>query len=439
MKIKFAKYVGVLCAAAMVFTGMNSMTALAEGPDFHDYYDEWCDDENDMVHPDARAAQHDPDTVGYIDVEVADNNLKVGEQTPAVAYTETPSGGDQQIVWESSDPGVAKVSGNGDQVTITGKGVGSCIISADFYVNGKMVDSDYETITVTGGYTRVPVNGVQISANSAQVKVGSNYQLSARVTPYQADDQRVFWVSTDESIATVSHTGLVTAKAEGQCTIVCKTEDGGFSASCTLYVIQPNIAVTGVYCTPEQVNLAVNQSAYVSAVLRPDGATNQNVNWYSNNTKICTVNSTGLVTALSPGNTTITVSTVDGGFTANCTIHVSGTVATNSATVATVDASNPGKNAQYQANIVSQILNAPQNGTVALTANQPLCYDLNVAQALLNRSDVTLQCDFAYNGHVFRMTLPKGYVMSAHADKTGYIDWLVLYNAKDGPVGQMLK
>jgi hypothetical protein len=54
----------------------------------------------------------------------------------------------------------------------------------------------------------------------------------------------------------------------------------------------------------------------------PDNATNKNVNWKSSSTSVVTVSSNGLVTAVSPGTATITVTTVDGNYSANCTVTV---------------------------------------------------------------------------------------------------------------------
>ena len=54
----------------------------------------------------------------------------------------------------------------------------------------------------------------------------------------------------------------------------------------------------------------------------PTNATNKSVTWSSSNSGVATVNSSGLVTAVSTGTCTITVTTVDGGYTAQCSVTV---------------------------------------------------------------------------------------------------------------------
>src|SRR5262249_27095642 len=60
----------------------------------------------------------------------------------------------------------------------------------------------------------------------------------------------------------------------------------------------------------------------LTATVAPANATNQNVSWSSANASIATVNASGLVTAVAPGSTTITVTTQDGAKTATCTVTV---------------------------------------------------------------------------------------------------------------------
>ena len=62
-------------------------------------------------------------------------------------------------------------------------------------------------------------------------------------------------------------------------------------------------------------------SATLTATVEPGNATNQNVTWQSDNADVATVDN-GTVTAVGAGETTITVTTEDGGYTASCTVTV---------------------------------------------------------------------------------------------------------------------
>ena len=52
-------------------------------------------------------------------------------------------------------------------------------------------------------------------------------------------NRNVTWSSSDESVATVDENGLVTYIKPGYCTIVCKTEDGAFIATCNFIISIP--------------------------------------------------------------------------------------------------------------------------------------------------------------------------------------------------------
>jgi len=60
----------------------------------------------------------------------------------------------------------------------------------------------------------------------------------------------------------------------------------------------------------------------LSANVQPTNAANQNVTWHSSNTAVAIVNASGGVTSVSQGAATITVTTVDGGFTATSEVTV---------------------------------------------------------------------------------------------------------------------
>ncbi len=73
--------------------------------------------------------------------------------------------------------------------------------------------------------------------------------------------------------------------------------------------------VNGVSLTSSSTSLAIGETQQLSATISPSNASNKSVSYNSNNTSVVTVNSGGLITAISAGSATITVTTVDGNFT----------------------------------------------------------------------------------------------------------------------------
>ena len=81
-----------------------------------------------------------------------------------------------------------------------------------------------------------------------------------------------------------------------------------------------DIPVTGVSLDANNINIEKGSSKTVVATIIPSNATNKNVTWSSSNNSIATVNN-GVITAISAGTCMITVTTVDGGYTASCTVN----------------------------------------------------------------------------------------------------------------------
>ena len=78
----------------------------------------------------------------------------------------------------------------------------------------------------------IAVTGVTLNKSSATIILGNTEQLTATVEPADATDGSVTWESGNESAATVSADGLVTAVAGGTATITVTTTDGGFTDTC---------------------------------------------------------------------------------------------------------------------------------------------------------------------------------------------------------------
>lgn len=90
--------------------------------------------------------------------------------------------------------------------------------------------------TVTPG-GKVPVTSVSLTPREISIPVGSTYQLKATVGPTNATNPALRWTTGSDLIATVSQSGLVTAKAEGEVFISVETTDGSFLGDYTLVTV----------------------------------------------------------------------------------------------------------------------------------------------------------------------------------------------------------
>ena len=170
----------------------------------------------------------------------------------------------------------------------------------------------------------VAVTGITLDQTTLELKEGQSATLSATITPENATDKTVTWSSSDETIATVSSTGTVSAVKEGSATITVTTKDGNKTATCTVTVTKDTetVAVTSVSLDKTSLTLEKDQTAVLTATVAPDNATDKTVTWSSSEETVATVSSDGTVTAIGAGEATITVTTKDGNKTATCTVTV---------------------------------------------------------------------------------------------------------------------
>ena len=179
----------------------------------------------------------------------------------------------------------------------------------------------------------VHVESVSLNESSKTLNVNDTLQLSvASVTPTGADI-RLNWSTNNSTVATVSSSGLVTAKAAGTAVITAASvKDANVKASCTITVQSSggdtptpeptDVNITSVTLDKTSAQMLMGETLQLTATVTPDNATNKKVTWSTSNSFIATVSETGLVTAVSVGTVTITVTTEDGAKTATCALTI---------------------------------------------------------------------------------------------------------------------
>ncbi|MCL2133069.1 MAG: M6 family metalloprotease domain-containing protein [Bacteroidales bacterium] len=106
-------------------------------------------------------------------------------------------------------------------------------------------NAEDKVISLSGaGVAAQSVTGVNLDMTTLTLNVGNTEQLTATVLPENAADQTVSWSSNNTARATVSNTGLVTAISAGTAVVTVTTQDGGYTASCTVTVVDLPITFT---------------------------------------------------------------------------------------------------------------------------------------------------------------------------------------------------
>lgn len=169
---------------------------------------------------------------------------------------------------------------------------------------------------------RAMVTGIIVNPGSAAILIGDTQTLTAEVYPEYASDRDVIWESEDETIATVSPDGVVTAVGVGETRISATAADGsGVVGYCDVQIA--GRPVGNIILDRTTLNLKVGESGTIVATVTPDNATDKTLTWTSENPDIASVDAEGNVTAYTLGQTTITVESVSTpGQTAQCVVNV---------------------------------------------------------------------------------------------------------------------
>ncbi len=244
--------------------------------------------------------------------------VKAGEPLSIGYQVETVQDGverDKTVYWESSDPSVATVDRETGLITPIKVG-GTTTIRA---------------ITKFGNFTAtchlnvaegdVKVSGVKLDKNALTLAPGENAQLYATITPADAANKKVTWISENNAVATVAE-GLVTGVSAGSTIVRVTTEDGGYTAKCVVTVEKKEIPATGISLDKISVKLEKGKAIVLKATVIPANATNKQVIWLSSDEDTIAVDTTGIVEGLEEGKADVIAVTSDGKHEARCSVTV---------------------------------------------------------------------------------------------------------------------
>lgn len=245
-------------------------------------------------------------SVSGINVSPKSININVGSSELINATVLPQSASNKEIVWDSSAPAIATVL-NG---TVTAVANGNAIITATT-VDGSFSDSSDISVTTS-------VESIKLNKQSSTITVNQTEQLTYEMLPTNASNKAVTWSSNNDTVATVDQSGLVSGIAVGNAAITITTTDGNKLDTCNFVVEKEKVPVQSISLSSTSEVIYLNGTKQLAATILPVDADNKNVTWESSAPSICTVSSTGLVTSVALGNATITATSVDGNYKAEC-------------------------------------------------------------------------------------------------------------------------
>lgn len=243
-------------------------------------------------------------------------SLVINTESELTALVYPNSAANRHVRWASSRPEVATVDQNGKVAAVS---LGDALITVTTEDGGKTATCE---VVVTP--TVVLVKSITLNQATITMLEEETQTLVATVFPEDATNKKVIWTSNHPEIAAVDQEGVVTAVKKGQAVITAMAEDGEFTATCQVTVNAPQIAVDGVQLNKEEMLLFTGGAEKLLATVSPANASEKSVTWASSDEAVATVDAQGVVSAVGEGTAVITVTTVDGEFTDECTVTVKG-------------------------------------------------------------------------------------------------------------------
>ena len=239
---------------------------------------------------------------------------------------------------------------NNTDATVTALSNGTAVLKVSTYGEPYGVYGTYTTMVTVNVVT--PVTDIVIDQTDMVINLNphtaqydserslpESYKVTATLKPAYPSNMNVFWSSSNPKVAVISNntaavlnttvsdpnfglwqiTETITPLSNGTTVIKVSTADGSKSGSTTVVVTTP---VTGLSMSAVPVVLNPTKLYTLQATVLPTTATNRAITWESTNTAVATVDSNGVVKAVTSGSCGIRATTVDGDYSALSEISV---------------------------------------------------------------------------------------------------------------------
>ena len=238
--------------------------------------------------------------------------LEINEfATSKLTVTFSPSTAtNKKITWKSSDTKIVTVDDSGNIKALAPGTANITVISND------------------GGYTSIckvtvkeiskELKNISLNKQELTLKVDEEETLTITYDPTYAKNKEIIWSSSDEKIATVEN-GKIKALKPGTVEIKAVSKEGNKEAICKLTVLAPPIE--SISFAKKEQTVYVGTDTILTTISVPVDSSLNNPIWTSSNEEIATIKD-GILTAISVGEVTITISNEDGSIKAETLIKI---------------------------------------------------------------------------------------------------------------------
>lgn len=238
-----------------------------------------------------------------------ESSVLFGETIKLTADVLPMNAANRTVHWSTSDVTIASVDQNG---LVTATGPGEVTISAVTEEGPLLTEHQVTVITVAP-------NSIEIGEDAINLALNETLKLNHVITPNNVTIDDVVWHSSNESVVSVDSKGVITANTNGNAVITVTTVDGNITDQVSVTVAE--IPLTSIDLVSNAV-IVLPGTFQANLKFTPSNATDLSVNWQSNNYTIATVDANGLITAVGPGATTVSVTSNDGSHQKSIIVNV---------------------------------------------------------------------------------------------------------------------
>ena len=242
---------------------------------------------------------------------VIENNvidLKVGEETKVGASVTNNT--NATIKYVSTNPSIATVDAGGNIKAISN---GTTYIIVNYVSSNNDNYNKQCIVNVSGG---IEITSISLPNGELLMKPSDTYKLDVTTEPLDVDKSKLSYIVNNSNIITASEDGTITAVSEGIAALRVTAKEN-INADIRVRVVNNPEIVSGIYIMPEKITsvrsitLKVDEERKINYTVEPVDSYMKNVIWESSNPNVATVTD-GSVKAISEGDATITMRTVNG-------------------------------------------------------------------------------------------------------------------------------
>ena len=148
----------------------------------------------------------------------------------------------------------------------------------------------------------VEIEEIDLSIDNKTLQKGERKQLQVTITPPEASNHKIKYISSNPEVATVDEKGNLQAIRSGTTTITVKAEENNVQSQINIEVYSK---VTGIILDQKEIYMQVGDTFQINGYIEPEDANDKKIIYNSTNAEVATIQEEGIITAKQIGETNI--------------------------------------------------------------------------------------------------------------------------------------